>query len=465
MLYIHHEDFGGFEGTETAWRDRCDRCRRRWPDDSLAASTGGAGGLAYGYSALVRAVNRVKNSESGYDASRDCQIILISPVYLPDSPKADDWAEVLELWKNVGLQLPRVNNVQAGFREVFPQYHGSERWTERYASVMRAAGVDLGMFMFFSGGADRFMTDYPLSGNPAMNRLFDGAKTIYNATGDFYQEPMEILNAEYSWNVRSTGFSRLPLTYEDATATWRKNMYQENQPPEIFGADGIYHLICEKLYGPKAGPEMAKYYQESAYLPESSALSVKAEERYYYNRPQNYTPFTWDRAYAAPSHWRHLLEDSNTWGGEFIDERYAAKVADLEFGRSELHRRLARRWKIVADLNNKGRRHVQNALAADPRNEAITNLQFLQNVLSTDQPLTEALATFHVSLQAIHSGKTVDANVRRDLQSALSRARQASAMAEKSFPRPIDPVGGEIGALRKLSAQLATAIETTLKEK
>src|SRR4030095_14537815 len=44
-LYVHHEDFGGFEGSQRSWLQRCDRCRTRWPSDELKAPNGGAGGL------------------------------------------------------------------------------------------------------------------------------------------------------------------------------------------------------------------------------------------------------------------------------------------------------------------------------------------------------------------------------------------------------------------------------------
>ncbi len=105
-LLIHHEDFGGFNGTQEFWKQRCARCRSRWPNDALAAKDGGAGGLAHGYAELVRAVNSVKNPAGGYDAARDCQIVLISPVYVPDSPASEDWSNVLELWQNTAVQLP-----------------------------------------------------------------------------------------------------------------------------------------------------------------------------------------------------------------------------------------------------------------------------------------------------------------------------------------------------------------------
>ena len=81
---------------------------------------------------------------------------------------------------------------------------------------MKEAGLKLGLFLFFAGGADDWLSDYPLSGVPAMNALFRGARTIYNFTGDFHREPMEILSAEYSWNSRSAGFFTDPLRYDEA---------------------------------------------------------------------------------------------------------------------------------------------------------------------------------------------------------------------------------------------------------
>ena len=82
-------------------------CRARWPNDSLAAPDGGAGGLAHGYSALIRGINSVKNPSSGYDAARDCQIILVSPVYVPSAPTSEDWSNALELWRNIAQAIAR----------------------------------------------------------------------------------------------------------------------------------------------------------------------------------------------------------------------------------------------------------------------------------------------------------------------------------------------------------------------
>jgi hypothetical protein len=219
-LYIHHEDFGGFDGTQAFWNQRCALCRSRWSNDALAAKDGGAGALAHGYSELVRAVNGVKHLNTGYDASRDCQILLTSPVYSPDSPASDDWSKVLELWQNIAVQLPRADNIQVTFREVFPQEWGSRRWADHFTAAMNAVGLHIGIATAYAGGADTFFSDYPLTGTPSLNVAFLGSRTMYNFSGDFYAEPMAGINAEFTWNVRSPGYHQ-PLTHDEGIALRR----------------------------------------------------------------------------------------------------------------------------------------------------------------------------------------------------------------------------------------------------
>src|SRR5690606_31883059 len=119
----------------------------------------------------------------------------------------------------------------------------------------------------------------------------------------------------------------------------------------------------------------------------------------------------------------------------------------------ELHRRLARRWRIASELNRKGSAHIRQALASAPRQEAVEDLEFLRTLRDVYQPLMDSLALYHEALHGQLSGKAV-----KSLRPALALAERAKQMAEKAFPEPIDPVGGEIGALRKLSAQLVESI-------
>jgi hypothetical protein len=307
--------------------------------------------------------------------------------------------------------------------------------------------------LFFAGGADRFVTDYPLSGAPAMNALFQGARGIYNASGDFYQEPMELIDAEYSWNVRP-GFFRVPATYNEARELVRRYADEQNQPPEVFGPGGLYERACDLLYGAKAGPVMAAYYRLSAELPEKPAAAGAGGRR------QTYLPETWDRAYAAPSHWRHLIEDSLVWGTEITDETFGAAVKRMHLDTAELHRRLARRWRICAELNRRGGAKVEEALAAGPIPEAREDLQFLKRLLAAYQPLMAALTEYHAGVYARLTAGPSPANFER----AARLAAESERIARRSFPQPIDPVGGEIGTLRTLTARLVQTIAAAQRQ-
>ena len=87
-LYIHHEDTGHYDRTQLRWSERCDRCKQKWPNPDFAAADGGAGAMAHGYANILRAVQRVKNVDSGYDAARDCTTVFISPPYGIDSGRS-----------------------------------------------------------------------------------------------------------------------------------------------------------------------------------------------------------------------------------------------------------------------------------------------------------------------------------------------------------------------------------------
>ena len=116
---------------------------------------------------------------------------------------------------------------------------------------MTEESLPFGAFVFFAGGADGFLSNYPMSGAPAMTAHFLGAKSIFHATGDFYVEPMELIAAEYAWNTRSSGFYRNPTRQADVDeiARW---MHTPGEPPEIFGEGKLFDRICAKLYGEKA---------------------------------------------------------------------------------------------------------------------------------------------------------------------------------------------------------------------
>jgi hypothetical protein len=457
-LYIHHEDCCVFEDLQKAWLGRCDRCRRRWPNDSLLSAEGGAGALAHGYSNLVEAVNRVRHPGSGYDAARDTQITLVSPVYMPATERSEDWGQVLELWRTIARLLPRAQNVQICFREILPQKGGGKRWVELFNAVMKAERLPFGASVFAVGGADNFLTDYPTTGIPAMNAYYEGARTIYNGTGDFYREPLEVLSAEYSWNTHSTGFFRSPAN-EAGMSGIDQWIYKPAQPPEIFGPGKLFDRICTHLYGPGAARPMNEYYRLAKWVPDVQTPEPPPDRAYYRGRKSLYLPRIWNYVTAVPSYWYHLMIDSHTWGS-VPDDHYQGWLKGFGLTAPEVHRRLARRWRLAAELNAGGGERVKAALRAGPNPDAVEDLQYLSSLVEVYQPLIESLRDYH---EARSNPTAVQAAAL--LHTALKGSRAAEALAARSFPDPVDPAMGEIRSLRTYPQQLAAAIEAWEKSK
>ena len=459
-LYIHHEDCCAFNEFSRAWAERCDRCRKRWPSGDFRAPTGGAGALATGYSALIKAVNNVKKPDGSYDASRDLEILLVSPIYAPNSSSSEDWSNVLELWHNIVNLLPPAANVQVATRETFPQEGGGGNWVRLFDSALYTP-TKFGLILFFAGGADNFFSDYPLTGTPALNAMFRGARTIYNATGDFYQEPMELINAEYSWNARPVWPYRESMPSSEVLALRHRYIYEPNQPPEIFGQNGLFTRVCEILYGVKAAPWMASYYRESAWLPESPAPDEPPNQL---RRQITYLPGVWDRAYAIPAHWLHLRVDSALWGREIQSGRVKKQMETWKIDRAEVHRRQARRWHIVSQLTRRGTEWISRALSADPLPESRADLEFLHRSLETYQPLLKSLVEFHQALSIRFSKEAPGTTWKSGMDSALALARQAREAAARAFPAPVDPKWSEVGVLRSSIDELIVSIGNFRKE-
>ncbi len=183
-----------------------------------------------------------------------------------------------------------------GFREVFPQRSGGGKWTRHFAGAMNAVGLPIGSYLYYSGGAGHLLQRLPFDRHTQYERRFPRGSRNGNSSGDFYGEPMAGINAEYSWNVHAPGF-RDPLTRDEATALDHRYIHEPDQPQAVFGKGGVYHRVCELLYGSKAGAVMADYYRESAWIPDVEIPAAKSSSGYYRN---SYLPATWNRGVCDP---------------------------------------------------------------------------------------------------------------------------------------------------------------------
>ena len=462
-LYIHHEDFGGMDTTQKYWLRRCPQCRDRWPDDRASAADGAAGAIAHGYAGLIAAVNKVRNPETGYDAARDCVIILTSPVYMPSSPSSEDWGNALRLWQNVARNLPPADNLTCCFRETFPQRAGGTRWVDAFNTAMADAGRRLGLWIYFAGGADHWLNDYPFVGTPALNIMFDGAQGIYSASGDAYQEPQQLLNAEYSWNVRSDGFCIEPRTFDEAERVWRQLAGLDLKPAALFAPDGWLDRICRRLYGPVAGPIMRAHFAESDPLRPADAAATETTFDIVVGVSEDkpYLPMAYAKVFGVPVHWRRLALDSKTWPEQISNEIYAKRFEACGISRAELHARLRRQWDVVRSRAEQSVAIVERALAARLPDSTRDDLQFLQRSLEVTALLSQALMEFHEARRLHFDGGADSGRVALLLGRANAFATETAARARDYFPmeKVTDPDGAEVGAIHRGLEALLTAIE------
>jgi hypothetical protein len=438
-LYVHHEDFGGFEGSQRSWLQRCDRCRTRWPSDNLKAPNGGAGGLANGYRQLIEAVQSVKNPQTGYDAARDCTIILVSPVYDANPQSKTDWENVLSLWRSIAKQLPKSSNVQICFREIFPLKASTRKWVPDFNRVMTEERLPFKIFMFFSGGGDNYQSDYPVVASPTLNRGFLGAESIYNSGGGINQEPFQLFNAEYSWNSRSNGFFTDPGTYEEALDLSKKYLMNDSRPGALFDSGGMIDRVCTLLYGRGAGRHVA----------ELNRLFVSADEK-------QTPPGMWTKLYPLSVLWRSLAVDSSGWTKEIADPKLKRFLNENTLDSTGYHRNMAARWAKWKDISDQGIRQLQNALAeSDLKRESGGDLEYLLRCLRVGTQFSELISDLHTWLAGADQPEAI-------LFSSRAKAGELETFIQRSFKTDvIDPSGGDIrawlAALKKIRSILGPA--------
>lgn len=394
-LYIHHEDTGHYETTQPRWAARCEVCRRRWPNSDFAAADGGAGAMAHGYSNIFRAVQRVRNADTGYDASKDCTVAFISPAYGVDSQRSGmgsqridpelNWRKTLEFWGNAVAQMPQSENLEIGLREIFPSQNG-QRWMDAWRETMTARNLRAGVFLFFLGGADQYTNgvfNYPFTGSSVMNGMFDGAETIYNFNGGLHQEPQQVINAEFSWNSNAPG-RKTPSDFADGLRLWNAFLSNSEMPEEVIGTGGILHAACSRLYGSEAGTAMSSFFQFH-------------EDRKTTNTLPAFYP---QRLYPYVVLWRFLVGDQ-AYGEKDPTPEERRTIESLNTTRAALQRNISSIWRQNAGVNQRSATYLEKALqATDLRKDAREDVQYLLKCLRAGEQFALLLADHHELLVA-----------------------------------------------------------------
>ena len=250
LLYIHGLDISSRDGAKRAWATRCPECRKRWPNDESNAPDGMAGAFADFYDELYEAITSVKDPASGYDASRDCIVVMPSPNYSNCREGDDEWAYHTEYFHVLSGCL-RNHNIQPMLREQFIGHDTHKRIPEIRTAIGDKQRLSI---VLFSSG-DGFYNSLPFTADPSCAKYFRGVDTVVTGFGNAFQEPRQVMAAEYLWNPIGT---RFPVEYPEESfeafmAFYRKLSHGLLLPDSVFGTDGLLPLICRKLYGDEAG--------------------------------------------------------------------------------------------------------------------------------------------------------------------------------------------------------------------
>lgn len=259
LLYIHDIDTGRWEPAMRGWMQRCDECRARWPNDDPAAEDGMAGAYVTWFARVVAAVNAVASADGDYQAERDCEIAFVGPVYSIASEPDADWEAQCRYFATISRLLGPAANVQFGFREQLVGENGRPRLAE-IAAALDAVGHGHGVFVVSFCGGDAYYNDQPVAPAPALNRYFLGARTAYVVNFGGAAEPAQMVAAQFAWNTDAPGAVPITSDYTEALAQLEAARDGTLRPPEIYGPGGLIERACELLYGPEAGPLLARVF-------------------------------------------------------------------------------------------------------------------------------------------------------------------------------------------------------------
>ncbi len=433
MLYIHNLDAMGIKESAEVWKMRCPACRKKWPSDEVVTVDGMAGAFASFYDALAKAVNKVRNPKTGYDAARDCLLMMVSPAYTSLEEADHEWQKECGYFTLMS-RLCRERNIVFGLREQFCNYQDA---SPRYRELRKALDTDGNGHRFaniYFYGGDGFTSNYPFLATPVMNRYFQGAHIIMTGNGDGYQEPQQLLHAEYSWNPHGSAFHVEPMA---ATRDAWKQRYRDlcstrASIAAISGKGGFLDVACAGLYGAKAGSKVAEIYRM---LGRNSLKGLFPDgfQKTAYDRPPVFLPLGNKLAPAG------IFSNAGiVWKEEFGADG-AAKV-----------RQLARAYRAMMIMNRRAEKLAQRAAGECGEPETADDLTWLARTLSCGAQILEAgvryLELFVPAQRQAVRGGSGRASILRKIRSEEKRLAALERELASRAPGPaLDPKGADLG--------------------
>ena len=258
FMYIHDIDAAGWMAVQATWKERCGKCRKRWPNDELAAADGHAGAYAVWFRQVRKELSALPSC-GDYSPARDLVLIFISPLYTHYNER--EHGNVWELEKKYFDTLSRLigpePGIEFGLREQFYD-KGNRKKITGLRESLDTVGHGHGIHVIAFGGGDNYISDDLTNISGAMAHFYDGAESVCLSNGGMHEEPIQMLNAEFLWSGDAGGYRENPADETAAEAVFKKMTVGEYKPRKIFASGGYFDRMCVRLWGPKAGRLMSR---------------------------------------------------------------------------------------------------------------------------------------------------------------------------------------------------------------
>lgn len=244
-LYLHNMDSCLID--QRFWLARCEDCRRQWPSDDLFAEDGMAGAFACFFDRINGTLKQEKE---------DLVIFNIAPGYMEFKIEDEAVEQAARFWQAVQRFSKVRDGVYPLFRELFYSKDNNGLRCPAVAQRVHPFGI-----INFSG-SDGFYSDQPVIATAILYKMYQGTEVLISASGNYFQEPLQLINAEYMWNSDHSAFcntDELPVGYDAFIEVYRKLRLGNYRPEGIFGTGGLLDVICQKLYG-TAAPQMSAFF-------------------------------------------------------------------------------------------------------------------------------------------------------------------------------------------------------------
>ncbi len=246
-FYMHNMDADEIHGP--LWRGRCERCRKRYPNDDLYAKDGCAGAFADFYDQIM---------DSLLPEFPDLLICPVSPGYAYQPGTNDEafekcrkfWTAALTYCRNADKLIPL-------FRELFYQWDEPKLRYELFAETVPSFGC-----IFFSS-SDGHYSDKIYTPSAAYAAAMKDSDLILCANGGALQKPIQLTNAEYLWNPAGSAFWKLELAENNEACMAHYDAFREGQirPDGIYGEGGLLETSCEVLFGKENAKKIADIFR------------------------------------------------------------------------------------------------------------------------------------------------------------------------------------------------------------